>query len=61
MTERSKKRPTPERKKLKLSDADRHRRFLAMAREVEASDSPEDFEKAFTRVTAPPKKQDRQK
>jgi hypothetical protein len=44
-------------KKPKLSDAERHKRFLAMAREVEASDSPKAFDKAFKRVTTPRKKQ----
>lgn len=36
--------------KPKLTDADRHKRFLEMAREVEASDDPKDFEKAFKKV-----------
>lgn len=34
----------------KLTDAERHARFKEMAREVEASDKPEDFEKAFTKI-----------
>jgi hypothetical protein len=34
----------------KLSDAERHERFKEMAREVKASETPEDFEKAFKRV-----------
>jgi hypothetical protein len=37
--------------KAKLTDAERHKRFVAMAREVEASDDPRDFERAFKRVT----------
>ena len=37
-------------KKPKLTDADRHKRFVAMAREVEASDSPKSFNRAFARV-----------
>jgi hypothetical protein len=37
--------------KPKLTDAERHARFKDMAREVEASEDPEDFEKAFERVT----------
>ena len=43
--------------KPKLTDAERHKRFVEMAREVEASDDPKDFDKAFDRVipTAPPK------
>lgn len=36
----------------KLSDAERHKRFVAMAKEVEASEDPKDFEKAFGQVTA---------
>lgn len=42
-------------KKPKLTDAERHKRFVAMAREVEASESPEAFDKAFKRVTSAPK------
>jgi len=43
--------------KPKLTDAERHKRFVAMAREVEASDDPKDFEKAFkTVVRKPPHK-----
>jgi hypothetical protein len=37
-------------KKPKLTDAERHKRFVAMAREVEASDSPADFDRAFKKV-----------
>jgi hypothetical protein len=40
-----KKDPTP-----KLTDAERHKRFIEMAREVEASEDPKDFEKAFKKV-----------
>ena len=40
-------------KKPKLTDADRHQRFLAMAKEVGASTKPEDFEKAFKKVAKP--------
>jgi hypothetical protein len=36
--------------KPKLTDAERHARFVEMARKVGASDDPKDFEKAFTRV-----------
>jgi hypothetical protein len=45
--------------KPKLTDAERHERFVEMAREVEASDSPKEFKKAFKRVTckSPPKSQ----
>jgi hypothetical protein len=44
--------PVP--KKPKLTDAERHARFVETAREVGASEDPKDFEKAFDRVTAPP-------
>jgi hypothetical protein len=36
--------------KPKLTDAERHKRFVEMAREVEASDKAEDFDKAFKKV-----------
>lgn len=38
----------------KLTDAQRQARFKDMAREVQASEDPKDFEKAFVRVVAPP-------
>ena len=38
----------------KLTDAERHARFLAMAREVGASEKSEDFDKAFQSVTRDP-------
>jgi hypothetical protein len=34
----------------KLTDAERHKRFVEMAREVEASNDPKDFEKAFRKI-----------
>lgn len=37
--------------KPKLTDAERHKRFVDMAREVDASDDPEEFERAFKKVT----------
>ena len=43
-----KKPPVP-----KLTDEDRHKRFLDTAKEVEASEKPEDFDKAFTKVATP--------
>ena len=43
------KKPHP---KPKLTDAERHRRFVEAAREVEASERAEDFDKAFEAVTA---------
>lgn len=40
-----KAKPTP-----KLTDAERHARFLEVARELGASDDPKDFDKAFRAV-----------
>jgi hypothetical protein len=40
----------------KLTDAERHKRFVDMAKEVEASEDPKDFEKAFEKV-APTKRE----
>jgi hypothetical protein len=37
----------------KLTDAERHKRFVETAREVEASDDPMDFDRAFDKVVAP--------
>lgn len=37
----------------KLTDEERHKRFLDMAKEVEASEKKEDFDSAFAKVTAP--------
>jgi hypothetical protein len=39
--------------KPKLTDAERHKRFVEMAREVGASDKAEDFENAFKKVALP--------
>jgi hypothetical protein len=39
-------------RKPKLTDAERHKRFVEMARKIEASDDPKDFEKAFKKVTS---------
>jgi len=36
--------------KPKLTDAERHKRFVAMAHEVEANERPETFEGAFTKI-----------
>lgn len=36
--------------KSKLTDAERHKRFVDMARKVQASDDPKDFDKAFKKV-----------
>jgi hypothetical protein len=35
-----------------LTDAERHERFVEMAREVEASENPKDFEAAFERLVS---------
>jgi hypothetical protein len=37
----------------KLTDAERHKRFVAMGHEVGASDKAADFDKAFKKVAAP--------
>jgi hypothetical protein len=39
-------------KQPKLTDTERHKRFVGMAKEVEASDDPKDFDKAFEIVTS---------
>jgi hypothetical protein len=36
----------------KLTDAERHKRFVEMAHEVEASNDPKDFERAFKKVVS---------
>jgi hypothetical protein len=38
-----------------LTDAERHKRFIEMAREVRASDDAKAFDKAFKKVVAQPK------
>jgi hypothetical protein len=41
----------PKTKRLpKLTDAERHKRFVDMAREVEASEDPKDFDRVFKKV-----------
>ncbi|MDB5499706.1 MAG: hypothetical protein JWP28_3737 [Phenylobacterium sp.] len=47
--------PRNARAKPKLTDAQRHERFVETAHAVEASEDPKDFEKAFKKVTAPVK------
>jgi len=42
--------PSKTEPKPKLTDAERHKRFVDMAREVEASEKPEDFERAFRKI-----------
>lgn len=41
-------------RKNQLTDAERHKRFVEMAKEVEASEKPADFEKAFKTVVKKP-------
>ena len=43
-------------RKSKLTDAERHKRFVEMARKVEASDDPKAFDKAFKKVAKPKKR-----
>lgn len=43
---------TKTQRKPKLTDAERHKRFVEMAREVKASDDPKDFDKAFKKVAS---------
>jgi len=43
-------RKSPVKKKPKFTDAERHERFVEMARKVEASENPRDFDKAFKKV-----------
>ena len=43
-------------KKPPMTDAERHKRFKDMAREVGANSDTEAFERAFVKVVAPPKK-----
>jgi hypothetical protein len=40
----------------KTSDPEQHKRFIEMAREVEADESPEAMDRAFKRVVQPPPK-----
>ena len=47
MPRKSVKTPKP-----KLTDAERHKRFVEMAHEVKASENPKDFDKAFKQATA---------
>ena len=39
--------------KAKLTDEERHKRFVELAREVEASEDEKDLDKALERVTNP--------
>jgi hypothetical protein len=44
--------------KPKLTDAERHKRFVEMAKQVGASDDPRDFEAAFKKVVLPKKRRE---
>jgi len=48
--ESQKAKPTP---KKKLTDKERHKRFVDMAHEVEADESQEAFDRAFDKVVSP--------
>ncbi len=48
-TEKAKEKPTPK-PKSKLSNKERHKRFVDMAHEVEASDDPKAFDEAFKSI-----------
>jgi len=48
---KAKPKPVP---KAKLSDAERHQRFVDMAHEVEADERPEAFDEAFNKVAGTP-------
>jgi hypothetical protein len=51
MAKASSTRPKAKREpKPKLTDAERHRRFVDMAHEVEAQESPEAFDRAFDEI-----------
>lgn len=39
-----------DKKKSKLTDEERHARFVEMAHEVDASEDPEAFERAFKKI-----------
>lgn len=42
--------PADAKKESKLTNGERHERFLEMAREVEASVDPKEFEEAFSKA-----------
>lgn len=44
-------------RKQKLTDPERHARFVEMAKKVEASEDIADFDRAFRAVAKPPKRQ----
>lgn len=42
--------PNPKSKPPKLTDAERHARFVETARKIGASEDPKDFDRAFAKV-----------
>lgn len=46
----------PAKRRPKLTDAERHKRFVETAGKVEASDNLEDFDRAFARVVKSPRR-----
>jgi hypothetical protein len=52
---------TKQKREPKLTDAERHKRFVDMAHEVEASEDPKDFDRAFNKVVTPKTPHRRQK
>ena len=40
-------------KKPRLTDAERHKRFVETAKKIDASDSAEAFDKAFAKIASP--------
>jgi hypothetical protein len=47
--------------KSKLTDAERHKRFVEMAKEVEASPDIKDFERAFKKIVSEKRPRDAKK
>jgi hypothetical protein len=45
-------------KKAPLTDAERHKRFVETAHEVNAEEDPDAFDRAFDKVVSPPKPKD---
>ena len=43
-------------RKTQLTEAERHKRFVDMARQVGASDDPKALDKAFKNITTEPKR-----
>jgi hypothetical protein len=47
-------------KKPKLTDAERHKRFVETAREIGADESPDAFDRVFKKIVGPAPKRGRQ-